>query len=258
LFKPYYENTPLYHFCRISHHGLAFYESHFNPYRDSPISEELTIPDINLIFKTLFEENGLELRETNGTQITNQVINLVGGFENLRLFNNKNVFKLLVELTPKRTERLAKLLAKNLNSSLSIEKIEAILSKNKDALITLNSNLIIKTSKLISYYSGKDDEKYHQQIQQLYEKKILLRGKSFRCPYCKSLLWYPTSSLEDDLKCYCCDNSVSLPIFTDNGVSEDSFRLNELIINAVDQGVLPVLLTTSILYKQGFILHSAL
>jgi hypothetical protein len=58
--------------------------------------------------------------------------------------------------------------------------------------------------------------------------------------------------LNDDLKCYCCGNSVILPILIGSATLEDSFKLNELICNVVDQGILPLLLTTSFLFRQRF------
>ncbi len=244
------EGLPPYQFCRICAGGLALYIDHFTPFRDLPIVEELTIPDKRSIFKALFEEAGLKLQETNKTQITNQVINLIGGLNSLELFSDENVFDLLVKLTPKRTERLAKLLSKEINNSISKEELQDILLKFGEQISTLSSKSIIDTSCLLSY--GSNDEKYHQLIQRLYENRILLRGRSFKCPHCSSRLWYPISSLKDDLHCYCCSNPVSLPIFVNNKASEDAFRLNELIINAVDQGVLPVLLTISLLFKQHF------
>lgn len=91
-----------------------------------------------------------------------------------------------------------------------------------------------------------------QIIEQLYRNKILLRGKNFKCPYCNSKLWYSLSALNDDLRCYCCENSINLPIFSGSGTLGDSFRLNELVSNAVDQGTFPLLLVTNFLFKQRY------
>ena len=43
-----------------------------------------------------------------------------------------------------------------------------------------------------------------------------------------------------------------MPVYLDNRPLNDSFRLNELMVNSVDQGVLPVLLTTNFLFRQRF------
>jgi hypothetical protein len=105
---------------------------------------------------------------------------------------------------------------------------------------------------LLGLFGQSDKEKKMILVDNLYKNNILLRGKSFKCPYCKTILWYSLSALNDDMRCYCCGNSVVIPIFLGTATLDDSFRLNELVCNAVDQGILPLLLTASFLFRQRF------
>jgi hypothetical protein len=141
---------------------------------------------------------------------------------------------------------------KEIGETISEGQLETLIRENISPLTTINSNKIICTKDLLTRFPNEEREKYGRLLQELYEYKILLRGKSFKCPRCNSNLWYSLSALNDDLKCYCCGNNVIIPIFIGSATLEDSFKLNELIINAVDQGILPLLLTANFLFKQMF------
>ncbi len=241
-------------FSRISSNGLSVRFSNFVPLNNEPYVAKLKIPDVKSIFETFFEEHELELKETNGTQITNQLINLIGGFEKIDILRDKNIFDFLVRLTPKRLERLIQKVTKDVGDNIEIEQIVELIEKNLDEINTISSNTIVETKNLLSYAPniGKEKSDFYSIIQQLYEMNVLLRGKSFKCSSCNSLLWYPLTSITNEMKCYCCNNSINIPIFSKKNILDDSFRLNELVANAVDQGALPVLLTTSIIFNQKF------
>jgi len=244
-------------FSRISSRGLAFAFSHFD--RNSPLIYEISLPSDKLVFKTLFGEKQLQLMETNESQIVEQIVNLVNGFENLEILKEERIFKLLVDLAPKRILRIVNGIMKEIikekeiiDNTISEEHLETIISKNIGPITTINSNIYINTEDLLKRFPKEDREKYGYLLQELYKNKILLRGKSFKCPHCYSILWYSLSALNDDLKCYCCRNPILLPILIGSAILEDSFKLNELICNAVDQGILALLLTANFLFKQRF------
>jgi len=239
-------------FSRISSRGLAFEFDEFEPFGSSPLIYDVCLPDDKLVFESLLQEHQLHLMETNGSQVIEQVINLVNGFENLEILNEERIFDLLVELAPKRIRRIVKDIIKEIGGKISEGYLETLISENINTLTTINSNVIINTKDLLARFPKGEREKYGCLLQQLYENKILLRGRSFKCPHCNSTLWYSLSALNDDLKCYCCGNSVILPILIGSATLEDSFKLNELICNVVDQGILPLLLTTSFLFRQRF------
>jgi len=221
----------------------------------APYIDEINIPDSKTIFEAIFEEHGLKLENTPKSQLTDQLINILGGYEELNILCDKDIFNLLVKLTPKRIQRIIEEITKDLNkdAGISEDQIKEIFKKNIDHVNTLSSNIIVEANNLRSMvpevYNIKE---FYSSVQRLYEMNILLRGKSFNCPLCNSKLWYPLSLIPDKIKCYCCNSFINMPIYLDNRPLNDSFRLNELMVNSVDQGVLPVLLTTNFLFKQRF------
>jgi hypothetical protein len=64
-------------------------------------------------------------------------------------------------------------------------------------------------------------------------------------------LWYLLESLSRPLVCYACNLPMEMPIHAEQGGS-DSFRLNELLVKAVDQGLIAVLLCLRVLAEQRF------
>lgn len=242
------------HFMRMSSRGLTSLFTEFGYLDESSFLTEINIPNPEDIFRTLFKEKGITLKATKKTQAINQVIYLLNGLENFNLLTDPLIFDLIVKLSPKRIKRLGEEIAKNVESGLNGGEIEQLLIKNIDEVTTIYSQIFIQISQIESKLGVriKNNKNFFAKIQKLYDLNILLRGKKIVCPYCKQILWYPLSKLNDSLTCYCCNNSISLPICDDNKVEEDSLRLNELLINVTDQGELPVLLTLNILNQQKF------
>ncbi len=217
-----------------------------------PLIYDVSLPNDKLVLKTLFEEHKLRLIETNGSQIVEQIINLINGSENLKILNEERIFRLLVDLAPKRIRRIVRDILKKIGKAIPEGHLESLISENISPITTINSNVYISTKDLLARFPENYREKYGHLLQELYKNRILLRGKSFKCPHCNSTLWYSLSALNDDLKCYCCGNNIILPFLIGSTALEDSFKLNELVCNAVDQGILPVLLTANYLFRQKF------
>lgn len=242
------------HFMRMSSRGLTNNFTEFGYLDETSFLTEITLPNPEDIFRTLFKEKDITLNATKKTQAINQVIYLMKGLENINILTDPLIFELIVKLSPKRINRLGKEIAKNVEPDLSEEEIEQILIRNIDEVTTIYSQIFIQITEIESKLGIhiKNNKNFFEKIQKLYDLNILLRGKKIVCPYCKQILWYPLSKLNDSLTCYCCNNTISLPICDENKVEEDSLRLNELLINVTDQGELPVLLTINILNQQKF------
>lgn len=242
------------HFTRMSSRGLISYFSEFSYLDDSSLLAEITIPRPDEIFRTLFNERDIVIKETKNTQVINQVISLFNSPENIDLLTDPLIFELVVKFSPKRIERLVKEIMKEINFDLDDDEIRHLLIKNMDKVTTIYSQMFIQVSQIESKLGIhiKKSEIFYEKIQKLYDLNILLRGKKIICPLCNQILWYPLSKLDDHISCYCCNTSLSMPICDINKVEEDSLKLNELLINATDQGVLPVLLTLNVLNRQRF------
>ncbi|EEP0915221.1 hypothetical protein HAZ08_004486, partial [Salmonella enterica] len=88
-------------------------------------------------------------------------------------------------------------------------------------------------------------------VQQLYNNKILLRGKNFTCEHCTASLWFALEDFSRINYCNECGNSINIPITTSNKSTGDHFKINHLVSRAVDQGQLATLLLIHYLYSQS-------
>jgi hypothetical protein len=242
-----------YYFARISRLKLSLYASNFDIGEASPLIEDITLPTTKEILTVLFNEAQLKIVETQGTRVADQLIDLLGGYDGIKLISNRSIFELLVKLTPPRVEKLVKALTTELGDADESE-IRDLITKNIASFTTINLSNIVDIEKISSMLpiSKKQRKQIYPLIQELYERKVLLRGKSFSCPYCNSVLWYSLETIREENKCYGCNQYISIPIFDGEKVLGDHFKLNELVSNAVDQGLLPLLLAVAFLYKQPY------
>lgn len=239
---------------RIGKRGLATSVSRFDFLSEDDLFIEVQIPDERAIFRTIFKDHGMQLAETKGSKVIDQVVTLAGGLRSLASLLDPHVHALLVNLTPQRIGRIVREITKELTPELSEAKLHELLARNVESLTVIHSNKTVNAGDLLSLARGQvaDRERFYSQVQELYEKKILLRGKSFKCPSCDGNLWIPLESVREENKCYRCNQPVRIPVFVKGVPLGDSYRLNELMINAVDQGVLPVLFTLVFLDGQRF------
>jgi hypothetical protein len=252
LFRETSNRHNIYNFSRINRQRLVYTFDSFEPYANLPYVDEIKIPDSRTIFRTIFKEDKLDLVETKNASLANQVVNLIGGPHHLNIFSEEDIYEFLTKLAPKRIKRIIDEIARKLGAEIPEDKIEKILKETIGSIQTIDSITLVE-AKDFSGILGRpirDKGAYHSKIQKLYEENLLLRGKKFTCKHCMSTLWFPLDSLENEVKCYCCGNTIAIPIFSGKDILNDSFKLNELLSNAIDQGVLPLMLTANFIFNQ--------
>lgn len=239
---------------RICRTGFATSTGQFNVFEDEDLFVNLVVPEERQMFATLFHDYNVGITETRGTKVIDRIINLLGGVDHLDIFANRDIFELLVKLTPRRTDRIVNHLLKQLPPDASDTSHGTLLRSLVD-LPSLVAPKAVAADELEQHVAGgvKDKSSFYDHVEDLYRKKVLLRGKSFRCLQCDGDLWFPFENIGAVNKCYRCDHIVTIPTYRHNRALTDSFRVNELVASAVDQGVLPVLLTLHFLNEQKFI-----
>jgi hypothetical protein len=242
---------------RIGRSGFATSTGQFSVFEDEDLFVNLVLPDKREMFKAFFQDHQLKITETRGTKVIDRIINLVGGIENLDVFANREIFELLVKLTPRRAARVVKELLKQSPDDLANANLNELISQNISNLPGLTAPRAVAADELEQHVAGgvKDKPSFYAGVEKLYQNKVLLRGKCFSCHQCEGELWFALENINAENKCYRCDQPVIIPTFRNNRALTDSFRINELIVSAVDQGVLPVLLTLYFLTRQRFIAH---
>ena len=111
LFFPKHHNHELFadRFQRISELGLSKYILDVSLLKSEDISELIILPTFNETIQHLFEDVGLKTQTTHKSLIFEQTINLFGGVNEIDIIASKEIFELLVSLTPTvRTEKIAK------------------------------------------------------------------------------------------------------------------------------------------------------
>ncbi|WP_315708355.1 hypothetical protein [Brenneria uluponensis] len=249
------KSTFPHYFTRLSNKGLSKYFKHFSPYRTSGITESFRLPSFISLLHSHFYHYGLTLKQTSKTFILEQLIHLLGGIKNASLISDKKIFNLLVSLTPHtRTQRLVQKAFPELEDNISQDDLISYIGTLKDrGDISLPSTIITMES-----IEGKLKEKnsssilYHEKLQNLYNAKILLRGKYFQCTHCSAMLWFPLETLQKINHCVECGNVINIPIFDNGKTLNDHYKLNQLVARAVDQGQLSTLLLINYINKQGY------
>jgi DNA-directed RNA polymerase subunit RPC12/RpoP len=235
---------------RISSTGLANFYLTIEPLHQF-IREDLynviKLPKFDDVVKYIFNEANLDYSKTLKTSILNQTLNIFGKFDDLNVLSDKTMFDLLSSLTPLiRTEKVIKVLTSSENEH---NKLLKEIGKIRDEGGLEIPNVIHTLDDIISIgkIQKENKENYIGLLQSLYNKNILLRGKYFECPYCNSKVWLQINSIKRENHCPECNNKIDIPI-----TGADYFRLNHLIIRAIDQGQLTTLLLLYFLFKQNY------
>jgi hypothetical protein len=238
-------------FRRIGVRGFVSRIRQFEIFRDASLHEDLSLPSDYAVMQAIFSERGYHVDTTNISAVMEQLRGILGGYGAVEVLARENSWRLINRLAPKRTQRIIdeiRMAGLNLGSGAERE-----LASRLAAVPSLGQQLTQTLSQLEGNLQIKKAEKpqFHSLVQELYGKGLLLRGKSVQCVHCKSKLWFPLESLSRPLRCYCCNSLLVLPV-APSTEAEDSYRLNELLVQAVDQGLLAMLLTMRVLWGQRF------
>lgn len=247
------------YFTRFSNKGISRYVQHFSPFDTSGITDAFNIPDFSSTLRFHFSKIGYTLKETPKTFILGQVINLLKGLNNCKLLCDRKIYTFINKITPhNRTESIIKSHLPELLNSPHKDTIASYLGKLNDIgdvvipskILTIENILPeISDNEIKNKESKKEDAIL--KVQQLYNNKILLRGKNFTCEHCTASLWFALEDFSRINYCNECGNSINIPITTSNKSTGDHFKINHLVSRAVDQGQLATLLLIHYLYSQS-------
>lgn len=95
-----------------------------------------------------------------------------------------------------------------------------------------------------TYRPGGDKSGFLKQVAKFARKGIFLRGYEIRCPSCGYAHWYAIEEIHEVIKCVGCRASIQPPI-----ECPFSYKLNDLVLRGVEQGLFSVLLTMLYLHE---------
>jgi hypothetical protein len=239
-----------YYFARIGANGLSVFYNQFEPMNLDSIFLELGIPSSKSIFETYLGQYGYKIKTTSGENTFQRFLELIGSISEIRLIRNEMAFKLFLKMTPLRGKKIAKEIASELKDNSLIDRLDEIISKRLNSAVI--SAPVIKTIDDICSSLGlqsSDKPQLFEILGILNRQKILLRGKYFDCSSCQTHLWYQLDQIEREIKCYACNAITTIPVSVGSKELVDSYKLNELVMVAMDQGVVPVLYVLSYLHE---------
>lgn len=241
-------------FTRISEHGLAKYFLEISFTKEVDAIESITLPSFPTVLAHLFEDLGYDIRKTTKTSIFEQTLNLVGGVEKVDFIATKSIFNLIVAMTPKvRTEKVVTDILKATPSEITSDNIMEIVAEIKEKGAVNFPSVTLTIEEILNKCKPVKSATILPVIQKLYDSKIFLRGKYFDCIHCGNKLWLAINEINRINYCPECSNEINIPIFKNDKAEADHFRLNQLIVRAVDQGQLSTLLPLNLFFKQQFV-----
>jgi len=256
LYRPERDDAQLFaeRFYRISQRGLSHY--HLQLFDHGDLEVEVQLPQFPEVVTHLFDAQGLSVHRTNKTAILEQLVNLAGGLSGASKLCQKKLFDLIRSITPTvRTKKaLHDLLGSASTSSAIEEKIMEIVGRARDEGAIEFPETVMFADDLASKAGIQKEDRsvFYADLQELYDKRILLRGKSFSCSHCSSKVWFPLDTLRRKNYCPECGNETPLPVHQAGQLEKDSFKLNQLIVRAMDQGQMATLLVLNIFAQQKF------
>jgi hypothetical protein len=199
----------------------------------------LSVPNAWEIVQGLAKQAGYSIQTPEKGQLARAVLQLLGNDLGLAVLASRPVYELLrsmAEIMPRQAaQRAAGRQIENLANRDVV--VDAALDELKSGGQFERNHW--ERSKIIQELRV-DPKVADQLIDWLVERRVLFQGYVFQCPNCGVRRWYPINRLQDVQTCDGCDAATRRPISVDRLVW--TYRLNELIGQAVDQGVLPHLL----------------
>lgn len=243
------------HFKRVSRKGLAAYSFNIN-FDNSPVGLEFPLRSFRQVMEHLFKSKNIEIHDTPKSRLLSQLVNLIGGLENADDICKKHIFDLIYSSSPTvKTEVALKKLFPGLKGGDQDSKVEAVSKAVEKGTVELS--VIFATADDLYNKAKQADNSlqktsFFSTFQTLYDRRVFLRGKHFDCPMCASKVWLPLETLSSSNYCPDCGNLITIPVHTNGAVDKDKYRLNQLLVRAIDQGQLSTLLLLNVLKKQSF------
>lgn len=239
-------------FARLSRTGIAKYAIRVS-IDEADVEVEIALPSFEAVFDRFVQSVGLVVRTSPKAVILRQLLEALGGIENGYLLSKPKVYELLKDMTP--TVRTEKAIRKALQNESS-EMVQSVEKKISEASLSGSiafPDVILKGAEVARRLQAgakrTDDDK--QVFQALYDQRILLRGKYYLCTLCSSKIWLPMEQIRRVNFCPDCGNETRLPVFLDDAAAGDHYRLNQLIVRALDQGQVATLIALNFLYRQS-------
>ncbi len=215
--------------------------------RAQPAYFTLYAPDEHETLRLYFESHRHGSRPSDKAKYATAVIELAGGLAGIRKLRSLGAYRLLETLAVKSSKKVAQRLVGELKLAASaVDEVTAVL-QDIDVEVMADLKRVPK-----SYKKLRDGPLVEHKtelltlLSELSDLQIVKRGLHLRCPHCGTHSWYPLMTIREMLSCPGCSHEFPLPVeYPAGNEIEWEYTLNSLVNRAMDQDLIPVLLTLS-------------
>lgn len=215
---------------------------------NNPYLFDLVLPGDDDALTDFLAVRGLEQEPSPAGRYAQALVRRLGGPQRLESLANGLALKVLTPLTPPSRKKLVQRLEKMLNETYGAGNApshEEILEATRAHMIALE--LPHPELQGLASAAGADEPTVLDTLEPLVETGFVLRGRTERCPECGYEAFHSLNEIAEQLTCHACQLQFLLPVkcSTDRGSQEPplTYQLDPLMARAMDQDLLPVLLT---------------
>jgi hypothetical protein len=204
---------------------------------------DLVVPAADDALRDFLSDRGLGANPSAAGRYTQALIGRLGGPQRLEALASEEALGVLNQLTSlsrlKLVQRLRGMLTEKYGNATPATEdlVEAI----RGEVIALD--LPAPSLSDLSTQSGIERLQLVTALESLIDVGFVKRGRSERCPECGYKDFYPLEEINERISCHACRQSFVLAVSSGPDEPRLAYQLDPLMARAMDQDLLPVLLT---------------
>jgi DNA-binding MarR family transcriptional regulator len=216
---------------------------------NGPLTFDLVVPGFDDVLADFLAARGMSARLSAAGRYAQALIGRLGGPQRLEELARPEALDILQPLTSqsrlKLLQRLERMLRERYGEQTppTAELAEMI----RGQLIALD--LPASTLGDLATQTKRSRAELVQALEPLIDVGFIRRGRSERCPQCGFEDFYSLSEVDERLSCHACRQAFLLAVAAGPDEPRLAYQLDPLMARAMDQDLLPVLLTLRYLYS---------
>lgn len=221
---------------------------------------EFSLPDTWDVYKSYFRARGYNVSASDKLPYANGLLGIAGGLESAGIFRSKLTFNLLSRLADRPSRKVAQDILRNLGLSKDAAKEEivqqAIAQLGTLTPVQRRPRIFSDLRSLTSQWGTTQD--FIQALATLVKIRAVQRGMYLLCPHCHTRVWYALGLLDESVRCLGCQFEFDVPVVDGENATSDrpiEYSLSPLANLAMDQDILPVVITLLALREKHHLMH---
>jgi hypothetical protein len=198
-------------------------------------------------------DHGFTIKYTQDARDGEAILRRLGMLDALDVLADRQCLRLLQVLSPKSRPKLVRrLIAEAADAGTHLDE-EEMAERLADLGLFLEVEARTAGDIASAMGAGTKNRDVFELLPPLVEAGFVRRAHSVRCPQCRFHMLLDLADQDERVQCRACRHVFVLPVVDDSGTRapELMYRLDGLMARAMDQDVLPVLLTLRALRPEG-------